>query len=75
MRLNKYDRLNNRIDLMQAGKSPWRAGEGERVSAEEVAILRMAALLNSLRDDADRPDPHFTVRLREHALAETANGR
>ena len=65
----EFEILNTRIERMQADRSfrdigPWNS---ERMS-EEVAMLQMAAHLNSLRPGADTPCPDFVSSLRARML-------
>lgn len=59
--------LNSAIDVIQAGESlrPLMPASEEG----DVALLKMAALLNSLRPDAACPDPGFVRGLLERVLA------
>ncbi len=74
---SRFDRFNDQISSLQADESP-RPDQLRRAenkgnydgAAEEVAILRMAAALNSLRPSAGKPDPNFVARLRARVLSE-----
>ena len=56
----EIDWLNSQIDLMQAGRSLRPAGPVKLDEpGESIAMLRMAAQLNSLRPGALDPDPVF----------------
>jgi len=67
------DRLNNRIDLMQAERSPFAHGSSS-VDAEEIAMLQMVAGLKSLLSGTVGPDAGFAAQLRTRMLAATALG-
>ena len=67
------DRLNNRIDLMQAEKSPFGHGS-EGLDAEEIAMLQMVAGLKSLLSGTIEPDTGFTAQLRTRMLTATGLG-
>ncbi len=67
------DRLNNRIDLMQAERSPFAHGS-DSVDAEEIAMLQVVAGLKSLLSGTVEPDTGFTVQLRARMLAATGFG-
>ena len=66
----QLDWLNDQIDHMQAGKSLQSSLdymlEGE--PGELMAMLQMAAQLNSLRPGAMRPDAGFIAGLRERVM-------
>lgn len=62
------DMLNNRIDLMQAERSPF-AHQADRAGATQIAMLQFAAGLKSLRAEATDPDAGFVSGLRARMLA------
>jgi hypothetical protein len=80
MRLEiSIEKLNNYIDRLQADASPRTLdmggdGEGSQAASIEIAMLQMAAHLNSMRPRAGVPDPGFLSNLRSRVLAETAGG-
>jgi len=67
------DRLNNRIDLMQAERSPFAHGSSS-VDAAEIAMLQVVAGLKSLKSGPVSPDTGFTAQLRARMLAATTLG-
>ena len=69
----RIDWLNDGIERMLAGKRPFTPEQWkgpERIIGRDVHLLRLAAGLNSLRPEADEPDPGFIGRLRERMVAE-----
>lgn len=80
MRLDiNIERLNNYIDRLQADASPRTLdmsgdGEGPQAGGIQIAMLQMAAHLNSMRPRSGVPDPGFLANLRSRVLAETAGG-
>jgi|GEM_PF-2762835 len=79
----EIDILNNYIDRLQADASPgargahgtWR-GDGAKGQplGLDVAMLQMAAHLNSLKPGANVPNMGFVAQLRSRVLAETNPG-
>ncbi len=67
------DRLNNRIDLMQAERSPFAHGS-DSVGVAEIDMLQMVAGLKSLKNGPVGPDTGFAKQLRARMLASTAYG-
>ncbi len=67
------DRLNNRIDLMQAERSPF-AHQSDSVDSEEIAMLQVVAGLKSLKSGPESPNTGFAAQLRARMLAATALG-
>ncbi|MBF6612947.1 MAG: hypothetical protein IVW55_07430 [Chloroflexi bacterium] len=61
--------LNKEIERTRRGRCgsapPAKPAE---VSAEQMALLQMAANLNSLNAEASQPDPAFVARLRYRIL-------
>jgi hypothetical protein len=76
----EIDILNNYIDRLQADASPgahgtWRddGAKGQQVGLD-VAMLQMAAHLNSMRPGANVPNKGFVTQLRSRVLAATNPG-
>ncbi len=67
------DRLNNRIDLMQAERSPF-AHQSDSVDVAEIAMLQVVAGLKSLKSDPESLNRGFAAQLRARMLAATALG-
>ena len=63
---SRIDWLNNQIDRLRADErlSSPDAYPVSGLSAEDAAMLQMAAHLNSLRPGASDPDPRFVADLR-----------
>ena len=74
------DRLNNYIDRLQADASPgahgtWRTdGSRDQANGPDIAMLQMAAHLNSMRPGADVPNARFVTQLRSRVLSEINPG-
>ncbi len=61
--------LNNEIDRTRQGRrTSTPPAKPAEVSAEQMALLQMAANLNSLSPEASQPDPAFVARLRHCIL-------
>ncbi len=79
-RYRDRDTCNNYIDRLQADASPgahitWRGNgaKGQQVGLD-VAMLQMAAHLNSMRPGANVPNMGFVAQLRSRVLSETNPG-
>ena len=72
--------LNTYIDRLQADSSPrlhvtWREeGTREQDGPRDIAMLQMAAALNSMRLGANSPNARFVSQLRARVLAESKPG-